>query len=199
MSIKIINLRNKILTIFGDIKINKHFPWIPYYKPEGYKIKGKQTRDILNLCKPGDVFIRGFDNYLDGYFIGHWSHVALVVNSNEIMHALAEGVITEDLITFLRTDRIAIIRPKLEEEKLLRVIQKAESLMGMPYDFEFNFDSPKEMSCTEFVYCCFEEFAAELFMKKSQINILFIKKNVIKPKSFLQFGGFSLIYFFERI
>jgi len=190
-------IRNKLLTIFGDIKVNKHFPWIPYYKPEGYKIRGEQVRVILRLIEPGDVLVRGFDDYLDGYFIGHWSHVGLVFDKDTIIHSIAEGVIKEDILNFLRTDRIMILRPNLYEQQKRAVILRGLTLVGTKYDFGFNFDDPKEMSCTEFVYNCFLPFEELLGMHKSLETFVIGKKSIVRPESFMKFSGFQVVWISE--
>jgi hypothetical protein len=83
--------------------------------------------------KPGDILVRGFRNYLDSYFIpGYFSHAGLYVGPVEekdkdlvlrlhgkkifcpgeqmVVHALAEGVLMEDLIQFCRCDYMAVLR-----------------------------------------------------------------------------------------
>jgi hypothetical protein len=91
--------------------------------------------DIRQLisAKPGDILVRGFKNYLDGYFIpGYFSHAGLYVGpvvekdkelvhrprgkklfrpgEQMVVHALAEGVLMEDLIQFCRCDYLAVLR-----------------------------------------------------------------------------------------
>lgn len=190
--------RNKLLTIFGDIKVSKHFPWIPYYKPEGYKIRGEHVRELLTIVKPGDVLIRGFNDYLDGYFIGHWSHVGLVYEFDTVIHALAEGVIKEDILNFFRTDRIVILRPNLSEQQKRAVVLCGVQLVGTKYDFGFNFEDSKELSCTEFVYHCFSPFEEILGMRKDEEKILFMKKIVVRPKHFFEYKGFNLMWSSEK-
>jgi hypothetical protein len=194
----LIRIRNKILAVFGDIKINKHFPWIPYYKPQGYQIRGKDVRRLLNICKPGDVLLRGFTDYFDGLFIGKWSHVGLVLSDTEVIHAMAEGVIVEDIINFFRTDRVYVLRPDLEKEKLTKVLGKAQFLRGTPYDFGFNFNNPDEVSCSEFVYICFSDFDHELGMSKGREKVLFFTKVVVRPAAFLDYTGFKKVENFPQ-
>ncbi|MBI5216273.1 MAG: hypothetical protein HY960_11020 [Ignavibacteriae bacterium] len=125
-------LFEKFLTVFGDIKIFK-WPLFLLYDPGGYLIKGKDIRCVINLVKPGDILLRGFKNYLDGYFIpGYFSHAGLYVGrilpedarhvTNEkgeqvfqageqmVIHSMAEGVFVEDVLNFCRCDYMAIMR-----------------------------------------------------------------------------------------
>lgn len=57
--------------------------------PGAYKIKGKESRSILNTLQCGDILLRGYDGYVDGFFIrrlsgtggkvGNFTHAALYV------------------------------------------------------------------------------------------------------------------------
>jgi hypothetical protein len=123
---------DKFLTIFGDIKVFP-FPMFCIYDPGSYRVKGEDIRSLITTVKCGDILVRGFKNYLDGYFIpGYFSHAGLYVGSVEekdrelvarpegkklfrtgeqmVVHALAEGVLMEDLIQFCRCDYMAVLR-----------------------------------------------------------------------------------------
>jgi hypothetical protein len=124
-------LRDGFLKAFGKVKV---FPW-PFwmvYDPGSYKLKGHDARALIDLARPGDVLVRGFDNYLDGKFIpGYFSHAAIFlgptrdedlglvrpgarrlfrVGAQTVIHAIAEGVLMEDLLDFCRCDRLLLLR-----------------------------------------------------------------------------------------
>jgi hypothetical protein len=187
-------LRNKLLKIFGHLKLSKYPPYL-YYKPIGYKVRGGNVEELLKSIIPGDIIIRGYDDYLSSRLIGKWSHVGLVTKENEIIHAIGSGVQREHIINFFRCDRIIIMRPKLTVDQIKRVITKAESSLGVKYDFAFNFDNEDEFSCTELLYYCFEEYKDILKMSKEEMSLFagLIKKVVINPKAFKDFEGFDEI------
>jgi hypothetical protein len=122
----------RFLTIFGDIKIYKR-PLFLVYDPGSYLVKGEDIREVIRVVRPGDILVRKYKNYLDGFFIpGYFSHVGFYlgpVNEEDVdlvplergkkqfhggdqmvMHALAEGVLIEDLLNFCRTDYLAVLR-----------------------------------------------------------------------------------------
>jgi len=137
------NIYNGILKVFGDIKVFK-WPLFIVYDPGSYKVKGRDAREILDIVQPGDILLRGYDNYLDGLFIpGKFSHAGLYVgevtdtdlhklsnDSNElfhtgkqmVVHAMAEGVFIQDVLDFARTDRMVILR----FPKTLKAIKKMD-------------------------------------------------------------------------
>jgi hypothetical protein len=124
-------LRDRLLTILGDLKVFR-FPLWMVYDPGSYRVKGRDTREVLDLVRPGDVLVRGFDAYLDGKLIpGTFSHAGLylgettaadralvparhqdelALGKQTVVHAIAEGVRTEDVLDFCRCDRLAILR-----------------------------------------------------------------------------------------
>ncbi|HYY58660.1 MAG TPA: hypothetical protein VE842_15105, partial [Pyrinomonadaceae bacterium] len=65
------------LTVFGDLKVFR-WPLFFLYDPGSYLVKGKDMREVINIVRPGDILVRGYVNYLDGYFIpGYFSHAGL--------------------------------------------------------------------------------------------------------------------------
>jgi len=176
---KILNsMYRNFLKIFGDIKI---FPWPMFiiYNPEGYGVKGEEVRDIINQIQPGDILIRGYKRYLDGYFIpGFFSHAAIVVNDNMIIHSMAEGVFKQDIINFCRCDYMAILRFKKGiEVDTQQFCKNAENLLGAKYDFEFE-DGDDEYYCTELVYQVCQPY---LKLQQKEIKMF---KGLISKKSF---------------
>jgi hypothetical protein len=146
-------LRDRLLTILGDIKIFKHPLWI-VYDPGGYRVKGRDLRALVTLLEPGDILVRGFTMYLDGKIIpGHFSHAGLylgktthedlalvperardrfVVGDQVMIHAIAEGVLMEDALDFGRCDRLVVLRFPRE----LRPTPGAPPDDGAPLDAE---------------------------------------------------------------
>ena len=124
-------LRDRLLTILGDIKVFR-WPMFVVYDPGSYLVKGRHCREVIDLVRPGDVLVRGFERYLDGKLIpGTFSHAGLylgetteadraaapprhqgdlVLGQQTVIHAIAEGVRTEDVLDFCRCDRLAILR-----------------------------------------------------------------------------------------
>lgn len=124
-------LRDRLLTILGDLKVFRWPMWL-VYDPGSYRVKGRDARELIELVRPGDVLVRGFDAYLDGKLIpGTFSHAGLflgrtteadvasapphhrsrlVAGPQTVIHAIAEGVRTEDVLDFCRCDRLVVLR-----------------------------------------------------------------------------------------
>jgi len=156
----IYKIKQMFLTIFGDIQYSK-FPMFFYYKPCGYKIKGYDTRKVIEVIKPGDIVLRKYNNYIDGKFIpGDYSHSGIYVGNNQVIHMLAEGCVCEDIIDFLRTDKICILRSKGSTK---RAVQRAWKAFrnNIQYDFSFEdhgIDANLRYYCHEFTASCYKEF-----------------------------------------
>lgn len=188
---------NTTLKIFGDIKIYK-YPFFILYDPGSYLIKGDESRQVMNILQPGDIIVRGYKNYLDGYFIpGFFSHVGLylgnVPNTKKInllpyvyenfyaqgeqivVHAMAEGVFMEDLLNFCRCDYLIVLRLEdINEDTIDDIYLSALSKLGTPYDYKFDFSTFHNLSCTEFVYVCMPDRLKQegVFMRNRRKPIL---------------------------
>ncbi|MHA2279954.1 MAG: YiiX/YebB-like N1pC/P60 family cysteine hydrolase [Promethearchaeota archaeon] len=110
------------------------------------------------MIQPGDIVIRRFEGYIDKWFIpGFWNHAGLYIGDDsdkpeQVIHAVSEGVIQEDLLNFMRTDYMLILRAPAGKEE---AISKAKSIVGQPYDFGFDFVDTNRFSCTELVAYCY--------------------------------------------
>lgn len=87
------SLRESFLRFFGDLKLfdmQPRFFVLPHllttlpiggtllYDPRSFRVKGGDMRQAMSKLQPGDILVRGFDNYVDGRFIpGFFSHAGL--------------------------------------------------------------------------------------------------------------------------
>lgn len=201
------------LKIFGDIKVFK-FPLFILYDPSSYKLKGDDIREVIKIIQPGDILVRGYINYLDGYFIpGFFSHVGLYVGEVKqsdsanlkpdqihdfkageqmVVHSMAEGVFMEDVINFCRCDYMLIMRRDLAVEKeesqkitFSDVFKVALSNLGKEYDFKFDFSDFHSLSCTELVFDCCKAFIRDYGIDVKMRKVLFMKKRLITPDDFV--------------
>lgn len=149
-------IKRYLLTKFGDIKIFK-WPMYVLYHPTSFRIKGLHTREILNIVQPGDLVMRSYINYLDGYFIpkgdSDCSHGGLYVGDGKIVHAIAEGTLMDDIIDFCRCDRILILRPCYGQQWAVEHARKCAD-QNIEYDFDFEPGNGKYY-CHELMASCF--------------------------------------------
>lgn len=157
-------LQKKLFTFLGDIKVFgwKHPMWFEI-NAHGYQLRGSSYRTLQNLIQPGDILIRRFNGYLSSYMIpGFWSHAGLYIGNDgdkpeQVVHAVSEGVIQEDILDFMRTDYMLVLRLSKDKKGKARqkAIEKAKSIVGSPYDFGFDFKNTNRFSCTELVDYCY--------------------------------------------
>ena len=172
------------MRMFGRIR----WGWWPFwimFNQRGYYVTGTQTDNVMRVIRPGDVLLRGYDQYPSSKLIGYWSHVAIVVDPNYVVHAISKGVVEEHIIDFCRCDRIFVLRPELNERELADVIKIAKSNIGKPYDFYFLFNDPREVSCVELFYSCFDGFHKRLGFVTHKIPIF---GDTLVPNDILNFN-----------
>lgn len=158
------SFQKHVFGFIGDIKWSgiAHPFWFTI-NASGYKLKGEHYRKLIKRLKPGDILIRRFEGYVDKWFIpGFWNHTSLYIgddgeNKEQVVHAVSEGVIQEDLLNFMRTDHMLVLRlaEDKEEKGAQNAIAKAKSIVGSPYDFGFDFKDTNRFSCTELVAYCY--------------------------------------------
>ena len=167
MDSKWYRLKKAFLTIFGDIKVFSDPLWF-VYQPRSFRIKGAETRHISSIVEPGDVVMRAYINYLDGYFIpkgkSKCSHSALYVGDGKLVHSIAEGAQEIDLIDFCRTDRIVVLRPNQGKTRAVDHAKKCAD-KAIPYDFDFEPGSCKYY-CHELTASCFPDLDIRQLSRK---------------------------------
>lgn len=157
------NIQRYVFTFIGDIKwsgIKRPF-WFTV-NGIGYQLKGEHYREVVKIIKPGDILIRRFEGYVDKFFIpGWWNHAGIYIGDDgdkpeQVIHAISEGVIQEDLLNFMRTDHMCILRaaPGKGWKNVKAAIKKAKAIVGQPYDFGFDFKDTHRFSCTELAAYC---------------------------------------------
>lgn len=194
---------SKFLTILGDIKWYKYPFWLLYDKDE-FLVYGKDILKIIEVIQPGDIILRGYRHYVDGFFIklfgidtsdsvigGDWSHGAIYAGDNKVIHAVAEGVSEVDLIDFCKCDRIAIFRPKKYQKQALSI---AKSFLKdkIPYDFGFQHGS-SSLYCFELAALSYPKLDIPKLSFKKLFGLI-SKKDVYLAKSFIESKDMVPVY-----
>jgi len=151
-------IKKFIINFFGSIVLYPRPMFVMFYGGVHYKIKGPDLRHIIDALEPGDILLRTYDNYLSSIVIpGYWSHAAMYVGDDEVIHVGGDGIVKEDILTFTRCDDIAILRIN-DEERINVAIAKAFEYLaaGVKYDYDFEKSDDHKMYCTEFTDKCFD-------------------------------------------
>jgi len=172
-----------IIKPFGNWQL---FPY-PFFLLLGdthYKVKGRETRVVADMLRTGDILLRRYRNYISGWFIpGYYTHVALYVGDNHVIHAIGKGVVKEDILTFLRTDEVAVLRVRADEKRVKTACDEAHNVLGAEYDFIFDSIDDKRFYCSELVKHCYEG----LFDQPEE-------SGVIKPDVFIESDNADMIF-----
>jgi len=155
--------KRKLFTFLGDIKVSGWMrPMWFTINAHGYKLRGAAYRGLRDLLQPGDIVLCRYDGYLSSYMIpGFWIHAGLYIgddgeNKEQVVHSVSEGVIQEDILNFMRTDHMVVLR-LISDNRMAaeNAIKKAKLIVGCPYDFGFDFKNTDRFSCTELVAYCY--------------------------------------------
>lgn len=186
---------SKFLAWFGNIRISKYFPWL-YYDTTDFKVTGEKILEIANIIKPGDVILRGYDSYLDSKFIPsklRFSHGAIYVGNNKIIHAIAKGVSEISLIDFCQCDRIAIFRPNKYQKSAIATAKKFLK-NKVPYDFGFKY-SISSLYCFELCAFCYPKLKINQKTVKKFFGLF--KKQIYIADSFFETPDMKCIFHFN--
>lgn len=183
---------SRFLAWFGNVKL-LHFHMIPVLACDdnSFFVNGYDVLNIMEFISPGDVLIRGYDDYVDGKFIpdeNGYSHAGLYVGNNEVIHAVSEGVSRLNVIDFCQCDRIMVLRPSSGQDEALKL---AENRIGLPYDFNYESDAGK-LYCFELIANCYPTSNMKTFDVSKFFGI--VKRNCYLAKSIYENPFFIKLY-----
>ena len=175
----IYSIKSKIIYFFAHIRLY----WLGFilFGDPSHKIKGPHMRAILNVLQPGDVLLRRFSNTLGSMLTpGYFSHAAFYAGDNKVIHMLGEGIVEEDILTFMCCDDVAVLRPPVG--LIDQATQRAKMYLNFDIEYDYYFDtvSKSRFYCTEFVDNLFD------YPVKSIIK----ENNAILPDDFLDAADF---------
>ncbi len=150
----------------------------------------------MKVIRPGDLILRKYKHYLDGYFIpGKYSHTGIYVGDGKVIHAVAEGVCYTDLIEFTRCDGICVLRPREGQEQ---AIAKAKDFVkqGIPYDFDFA-EGVKALYCHELGAACYSNLRIQKMVPKLFGGLIHSTTLRWLAESFLESPDFTIVKEFE--
>jgi hypothetical protein len=147
------NISKFIIKLFGDVQFFPAPMFCLFWGNTQYKVKGKEAREIIDDLQRGDIILTRFDRYVSSWFIpGYYTHVALYIGDNKVIHAVTKGVLEEDILSLLRTDHVCVLRFKEIDPITVRVATNtAITLVGRDYDFLFESNDASSLYCSEIV------------------------------------------------
>lgn len=150
-------LADKFWGIVGNTKVFKFPLWL-VYDPDQPKVDGEHILRIMSKVRPGDVIMRGWRHYLNGYFIpGDYSHGGICIGGNKVIHAVPQGVVECNIIDFIMADRILVLRPTHGQEFALERAKDAVA-NEVPYDFKMT-EGDDAFYCFELCAYCYRPLA----------------------------------------
>lgn len=186
----------RFLIKFGNIKIYK-FPMFIIYDPYEYAMDGEHMQKALDILKPGDVILRGYDHYMDGYFINDplkYSHGAIYVGDNKIIHASATGVGYIHAIDFMKCDRVCIFRPAKHQQSAVNLAKKLAK-DHIQYDFLYE-SGNNALYCYELVALCYKKMNIQKLEFKKFFGLL--KRNAYLANSFRENENFTIVFEYNK-
>lgn len=187
-------IKRSVFTFIGDIKWSgiTHPFWFTI-NACGYGLRGDHYREVIPLLQPGDIVIRRFEGYIDKWFIpGWWNHAGVYIGgeNERVVHAISNGVMCDDILNFMRTDHMIVLRYNKEDpEYINEVVERAKSIVGKEYDFAFDFDKSDRFSCTELASYCHPKL--NLKPKKSWQSFY---KSVLVADDFVNCEDLSIVW-----
>ncbi|MEM8931375.1 MAG: YiiX/YebB-like N1pC/P60 family cysteine hydrolase [Acidobacteriota bacterium] len=143
------------------------------------RVSAAVRSELAPHLRPGDVLVTRHERALTNLFLpGFWPHAALYVGSEadrralgvdlddrraglwrgtvRTLEALKDGVRFRPLDETLDVDAVAVIRPRLADERIAEGLARAARHEGKGYNFDFDFFRSDRLVCTEVIYRAYD-------------------------------------------
>jgi uncharacterized protein YycO len=183
-------IKKALIKFFADIRLYRG--GFILFGDSHYKMKGENVRRVLDVLREGDVLLRRYDHYLGGMLTpGFWTHAGLYVGQNNVIHMLADGITKDDILTFCRTDHVAVLRAVGDDYDKYYAVKKAKMLYDADIEYDYDFTSEnQDLYCTELVWMCYGEHPSIIFDKYilpddllCDLFRVIVKEPHVKPKT----------------
>ena len=153
----------------GDVRRLETFPWATW-AVEQKKVCYEELLDALSHIQYGDIGLHRDSGYLSnlaipGFMKHAWIHVQDGTVEPVAIEAVSEGVVRRSPLYPMFSDYVIILAPKdVTDESRKGACLKAEGIVGVRYDHNFEFDIERELAH----YRGVDEVAAADDLKRSQ-------------------------------
>jgi hypothetical protein len=148
------------------------------------KVKAKDIRKVLEFARGGDLIFRRQGRTLGTSIIkGHYSHVGVLSSPSTVIHAVGSGVIEEDILDFMKTDSVGLMRIG-NKDYAVASVELAKQCLGRPYDYIFDSDDKRALYCSELAMYCYPE----IFPRRQQ------KRDAVTPDELIGHTGTEMLY-----
>ncbi len=144
IDIYLFKLLKKVWMVIARTKFSYRTQWL---------IQDKYVKEYLKIAKPWDIFLTRWNWNASNISIpGFWKHMSMYVWDGKIIEATWEWILVKNIEQLVEhNDYLWVFRTDFTQDKIQRVIQKAQKYIWTWYDFRFNFYSDKFLVCSELV------------------------------------------------
>ncbi|MCF8362283.1 MAG: hypothetical protein K9G70_06625 [Prolixibacteraceae bacterium] len=118
----------------------------------------KYIHKLMPLLEKGDIICQKSGNRLSDKFIpGYFGHVAIYLGDSLFAEVILNGTVISKPLKFAEGDTYLIIRHKnLTPVREERVVNLTMAQMDKKYDFQYDAESPNELTCAELIYIVYD-------------------------------------------
>jgi hypothetical protein len=159
--------------------------------------ENKESKDLENKPRYSEIYIPGIEERNRKTFEMRDVRQLLYQTDDNIMFKgeMAEKVELRMFDRLTKEINEGKFQPPAKEAYIPLMMTLANNSKGTPYDFNFNFQNFKKMSCVEFVWFCYKSlFPVHQVKRRVYTFFNFIRTFVMVPDLFLGSKAFDLIY-----
>ncbi|NQV37438.1 MAG: hypothetical protein HQ509_05455 [Candidatus Marinimicrobia bacterium] len=141
----------------------------------------KSDSSVMDWVKNMGVQSERFDDLLIRDYPSHYSQSVISNESPDsirVIESISEGVIFTSMEESAHCDGIVVLRPSLSNLDKAKAIYRSFKYLGLPYDYNFDFNTDSSLVCTELIFKAYEPLSDNGGLK---INTIEIGDRIVAP------------------
>jgi uncharacterized protein YycO len=161
------------------------------------RLTDEEKRAVERAVQPGDILVDSNDSFpgwqlLSKIFLGsNWVHMGIYIGDGKVIDAGRETHVAEiSLNRFLRTSRVAVLRPHYREQADVdAALARARDFLGRPYNRALNPASTTDVYCTQMLREVLQSMPHPIHV--NSMNVL--GRHIVSPDAFVYNDSITMV------
>lgn len=162
------------------------------------RLSADERQFVASIVQPGDILVDSNDAFpgwqiLSKIFLGsEWVHMGFYLGDGIVIDAGLKAHVSEiTLARFLRTSRVAVLRPHYkDDEDVERVIACVRTFLGKRYNSALDLASVDDVYCTQMMREVLKTMENPIEVRTTNV----LGRNIVSPDAFIDNERITVVF-----
>jgi hypothetical protein len=168
------------------------------YHRRAKRLSAAEKAHIASLIRPGDILVDSNDSFpgwqlASRVLLGsNWVHMGFCIGDGMVIDAGTESAVSAvTLNRFLRTSRVAILRPQYADATDAQAaVDHVRTFVGKTYNFTLNFEPGDTIYCTQMIRDVLGALRRPILIPLNNV----LGRQIVSPQAFVDHAEITLVW-----